>query len=350
MGLPCGTFNAEYREDMAILRTRTHWGLAIAAIVLLFTLPSYLSNTWLIVANFIGIWIVATLGLSLLTGYCGQISLGQAGFMAAGAFSCAALVNYGGLSYWPALIVAAFFTGGIGLIFGIPSLRVKGFYLAIITLAAHFIILFVILHIPALQGTMGLNIAPPHIGSVTFDSHHNFFYLIMGVVIIMTIITKNIVRTKPGRAFIAIRDNDLAAEMMGVDVFRYKLIAFFICAVYAGLAGGLMLGYITHAHIDEYPFMDSVWCLGFLIVGGLGSVAGTIMGVVFLRVFSQLTYMYLAPLATLLMPAGMGTAGFGIGPFTYGLIIILFLIFEPRGLYHRWEIFKSWYRLWPFAY
>jgi len=213
---------------MAIFRTKTHWALLLALLVILFTAPLYCGNYWLSVANLIGITIIAATGLNILTGYCGQLSIGHAGFIAVGAYTSAVLTNRLELPFLVGLICAGLTAGLIGMIFGIPSLRVKGFYLAISTIAAQFIIIWVINHWTSVTGGfMGISVPPASIGGITFISQSSQFYLIMVITVLVVFLAKNLARTRAGRAFIAIRDNDLAAEVMGINLFRYKLLAFF---------------------------------------------------------------------------------------------------------------------------
>jgi len=334
---------------MAIFRTKTHWAMLLALLVILFTAPLYWGNYWLSVANLIGITIIAATGLNILTGYCGQLSIGHAGFIAVGAYTSAVLTNRLELPFLVGLIAAGVFAGLIGLIFGIPSVRVKGFYLAISTIAAQFIIIWVISHWESVtRGFLGISVPPASIGGITFVSQGSQFYLIMIIVILTVFFAKNLARTRVGRAFIAIRDNDLAAEVMGINLFRYKLLAFFIGCFLAGIAGSLLAHWIGFMSAENFTLMDSILYIGMIIIGGLGTTTGPIFGVIFIRMLQQ-GIMFIAPSLenTFALPAGFTT---GIGPMVFGLAIILFLILEPRGLAHRWQLFKASYRLWPFSY
>jgi branched-chain amino acid transport system permease protein len=349
MDLPAGTRNYTYAEDMAIFRTKTHWVLLGVLMLLLFTMPIYWSD-WLSVANRIGITIIAVTGLNILTGYCGQLSIGHAGFIAVGAYTSAILTQRFEVPFLVTLLCAGITSGAIGILFGIPSLRVKGFYLAISTIAAQFIILWVIQHWTAVTGGFsGMEVAPASIGGFVFSSQASQFYLILVVTIIAIYAAKNIVRTRVGRAFIAVRDNDLAAEVMGINLFRYKLIAFFIGCFFAGIAGSLLAHTSLSISGDYFPFMDSVLFIGMIIIGGLGTTLGPILGVIFIRLLDVLVTELSPALQNAFphLPPGFTS---GIAPLLFGLAIILFLIFEPRGLAHRWQLFKASYRLWPFSY
>jgi len=332
---------------MAIFRTRTHWVMLIAFLIFLFTCPLFFGDRILTILTIMGITVISVHGLNILTGYCNQISMGHAGFMAVGAYTSAILTAKLGFSFWAALPCAALAAGIVGLIFGLPSLRIKGFYLIMATIAAHFIIIWVILQLYGITGgSDGLAVPRPEIGGFVFKSKSSYFYLVMIIACLGTFLAKNIVRTRAGRAFIAIRDNELAAEVMGVNLWIYKLQAFFIGCVYAGVAGSLLVHYVAFATTDQFPFMNSVWYLGMLIVGGMGSTAGAIFGVVFLKLLDELVTI----VGPILSAAVAPQAAASLSLIMRGLVIILFLIFEPRGLAHRWEMVKSYYRLWPFSH
>jgi branched-chain amino acid transport system permease protein len=350
MGLHSRTFQESYAQDMAIFRTRLHWGILCAFLILLFACPLFLSGRVLTVMTMIGIAIISVLGLNILTGYCGQISIGHAGFMAVGAYTSAILCAKLGWPFWVTLPCAALAAGMAGLIFGLPSLKIKGFYLIMATIAAHFIIIWLILQLYDLTGGVdGFAVPRPEIAGFVLKSKASYFYLVMVFACLATFTAQNIVRTRAGRAFVAIRDNDLAAEVMGINLWSYKLQAFFIGCVYAGVAGALLIHYYAWASADMFPFMDSVWYLGMLIVGGMGSTTGAILGAVSLKLLDELVTI-IGPMLAAIFPAIAAQAAASLGLITRGLVIILFLIFEPRGLAHRWEMIKAYFRLWPFSH
>ena len=348
--LPCGTRNYSYAEDMAIVRTKTQWVLLICFLILLFASPLYFGNYWLGIANLIGITIVAATGLNILVGYCGQLSIGHMGFMAVGAYTSAILSGKLGIPFLAAMVCAGLIAGAIGLIFGMPSVRVKGFYLAITSIAAQFIIIWVIQHWTGLTGGFnGISVPYASIGALVFDTEGKQFYLIMVIVVICIFLARNISRTRVGRAFIAIRDNDLAAEVMGVNLFRYKMLAFFIGCFLAGIAGSLLAHWTGSISTDNFSFMNSILYVGMIIIGGLGTTLGPILGVTLIQLL-QVGVTKLTPALQTAFPAMPSGFATGIAPMLFGLVIILFLIFEPRGLAHRWNLFKASYRLWPFSY
>jgi branched-chain amino acid transport system permease protein len=347
MGSRTGTFQESYAQDMAIFPTKLHWGFLLVFLIILFACPLFTSDRILTLLTMMGIAVISVHGLNILTGFCAQISIGHAGFMAVGGYTSAVLCAKLGLPFWAALPCGALAAGLAGLIFGLPSLKIKGFYLIMATIAAHFIIIWTIIQLRGTTGgTDGLSLPSPAIGSLRLSSKTNYFYLVMIITCLATLLAKNIVRTRAGRAFIAIRDNDLAAEVMGISLWNYKLQAFFIGCVYAGVAGALLIQYFSFASTDQFPFFDSVWYLGMLIVGGMGSTTGAIFGAVALRLLDELVTMAGPVLSAAVAPQ----AAASLALISHGLIIIIFLIFEPRGLHHRWEMIKAYFRLWPFSH
>ncbi len=349
--LPCGVFNESYEKDMAVFRTSTHWGLLTAFVLMLLLLPVILADHWIVTINFIGITVIAILGLNIVTGYCGQINVGQAAFMAVGAYTSAILTQRYGFNFWVALPLAGLVAGFVGMLFGLPSLRLKGFYIAMSSMAAQFIIIWVILRPLAdlSGGDLGLEVSYISLFGVVFNTNFKSFYIITPVALVMLFFAKNISRMRVGRAFVAIRDNDLAAEVMGINIFRYKLLAFAISSAYAGIAGSLLVHTVGRASLDYFGFMESVWLLGMLIVGGMGTTMGPIFGTVFIKVLDELIF-YLTPVLGSVFPSLSIKLSTSLQPIFFSLIVMLFLIYEPRGWAHRWEIFKNYYRLHPFSY
>ncbi len=349
--LPCGVFNTRYDLDVAIIRTKTHWTWLIGGVLLSVLIPPLLGAHWLNWCIETCIVIVAVLGLYFVTGLCGQISLGQAGFMAVGAYTTAILMSQTGLSYWLALPLAALGTGMVAVIFGLPSLRVKGFYLAMATLAAQHVILWCITHPPFHKwsgGFDGITTPTPKFAGFAFDSYTSWFYVSVIFMWVLIFFAKNISRTKVGRNFVAVRDSDLAAEVLGINIFQYKLIAFFLAGIYAGIAGSLFAPFIVRIAPENFGMDKSIWYLGMLVVGGSGSVVGAVAGVIFVRLLLELTVIF-GPSIQVIPVVGSYLANY-LGGIVFGMVVIIFLIFEPRGINHRWTIFKSSYRLHPFSY
>jgi len=352
MWRPCGIFDDTYERDIAIVRTAPQWAVLMGSLVALVILPRVASGYVITTVNLIAITIISAQGLNILTGLTGLISLGQGAFMGVGAYTMMMLMNHLGLSFWLAVPCAMLTAGLSGIIFGLPSLRIKGFYLAMATLAAQFIIPWLVINVrPDLTGgTSTINIQYPTFFGVSLSTQAGIYYVIMAFTAIIIYLTRNLARSKIGRAFVAIRDNDLAAEIMGLEVFRYKVISFFICSMYAGLAGSLWTLWMGAVNVDSFTLHESIWYLGMIIVGGLGSIPGACFGVIFIRALELFVQFISSPIGAL-FPHQIGAAiKSGLSPFTFGLVILLFLIYEPRGLAHRWEIVKHFYRCWPFSY
>jgi branched-chain amino acid transport system permease protein len=347
--LPSGVFNARPQQDMAIVRTKTQWFFLVAGLVFLFTLVLYVDAPWRAWLVQVGIYTVAALGLHIMTGLCGQFSMGQAAFMAVGAYATAVLGTTYGLSPWVTLPLSALAAGTAGLVFGIPALRIKGFYLVLATIAAQFIIIYLIREQSWTGATYGLDVPEIALGGGGISYDVKYWWLTMAVVAVMIFFAKNIQRTATGRKFVAVRDNDLAAEVMGINLFRTKLLAFFIGCSFAGIAGWLWAHYQGHITPDLFTFQLSLWFLGMIIIGGLGSTTGAVMGAVVIML-TQKAVDYLALPLTNAFP----TLGFSIPSalslILFALVVIFFILIEPKGLYHRFERIKLYFRLNPFSY
>ncbi len=345
MYLPAGTFSETYLDDMAVVRTREHrWLLVIGAVAALLVL-ALLNNYVVSILNLIAISVIAALGLQILTGYTGQFSTAHAAFMAVGAYT-SAILAVRGMPFWLSLPIAALVAGLVGVLFGLPAVRIKGFYLLMATFAAQFLVMYVIRQWESVtKGDYGLEAPSPSLWGFVFNTERSYFVLVLAVLVLATCATKNLLRTKAGRAFIAIRDNDLAAEVMGIDVFRYKLLAFFIACAFAGAAGALYGHWNRTVTPESFGLVASVWFLGYLLVGGLGTIPGTFFGVTFIVGLTEgLAYAF-SWLGTVFPRADALTAP--TRQILFGLVVAAFLIFEPRGLNHWWERVKMYYRSWP---
>ncbi len=349
---PCGVFDETYPQCMALVRTKKHWILTSLGLAVIFSLPLFLSGRVLHFINLVGITMIAAQGLNLLTGFAGQISLGQSAFMAVGAYSSALLSVHAGFPFWLALPSSALVTGLVGILVGTPSLRIKGFYLAMSTLAAQMIIPWLIINVRTdlTGGSNAMLVPAPVILGFTFSTQQSLFYLIIPFTCLTLFFVRNLMRTRIGRAFVAVRDNDLAAEMMGISLLKYKLLAFFLSSLYAGLAGSLWAHWMRAISPDQFNLLESIWFLGIIIVGGMGSVIGVAFATVFIKFFDIFISLLSPNLTRFLSPQLAQDMAAGLGPFVFGFIILVFLILEPRGLAHRWDIAKAYFRLWPFKY
>jgi len=351
MWRPSGIFNKKYTEDRAVIRTRSQWTALVLFLLAVIILPFFFANKYILsVIIFIIITIISLQGLNFILGFCGQISVGHSAFMAIGAYTTTILMTRLHFPFIISFPCAGLFAAVIGLVFGLPSLRVKGFYLALATLAAQHIIGWYLLHGGGLVGHIyGLPVPRAGIGSFALVSDRSYFLFAMFMLLLMSYFAKNLERSRIGRAFIAVRDNDLAAEIMGINIFRYKLLAFFIGSFYAGIAGAMWAHYLLHIHPSHFTLMDSIWYLGFLVVGGLGSAMGPVFGGIVYIVLKELVSL-ITPFLGGLFP-GISTNIFsGLSLIIYSLVVIVFLLFEPRGINRQFNLFKAYYRLWPFAY
>ena len=464
-----GVFDTSYAQDLRIDRTprdRLWKNLAFVALLLLPMLSqsspiglAWISDQYVSLVARVAIFVIAVQGLNLLVGYTGQMSLGHGAFMAVGAYGSAILARELGFSFWTALPTCALLTGLVGLVFGLPSLRVKGFYLAMATLAAQFIIPWV-LRYPMEDltgGTRPLSVPAPIIGpigsyaddaltvdapleftagdpyfvdviSVDFAAHSGreprieilrpngdvvpygdvnlslatdsegrvsglsyiaskrgmysvsivsddadaratvrrgkalsfasdiaMYYLIVPLAVLLMLLARNIIRTRTGRAFISVRDNDLAAELLGINVFATKLRAFFLSSVYAGIAGCLLAFERNSLSLQMFELDVSIEMLAMLIIGGAGFPLGAMFGVAFIRLLQEAIIPTLRPALADWLPqmfpfVDAVNIASAINPLLFGGALILFLALEPRGIAHRWEVFKVAWKIRPYSY
>ncbi|MBU2547325.1 MAG: branched-chain amino acid ABC transporter permease [Proteobacteria bacterium] len=354
--MPCGLFHSSYRKDDEIFKTWWVRGWLIGLLAFLVALPTFapgisqiLNTNVTNLCIIIMIYIIGAHGLNILTGFTGQISLGHGAFMGVGAYTAGILAARLHVPFFVALPAAGLMTAAVGMVFGIPSLRLKGLYLAIATMAAQFILDYAMRNWTSLTGgSAGLNVPYAAIGSFEFNTDERFYYLVLVLVVLATAFTKNLTRTRPGRAFVAIRDRYLAAEVIGVNLFKYRIMSFGISSFYVGIAGGLWGYYITIISDEHFTIWLSVQFLAMVIIGGLGHVLGAIYGAIFMVLLPELLRIPSEALSGTFpqMFVIFGTLQEGV----FGLIIILFLIFEPDGLAARWHTIRNYWKLWPFSY
>jgi branched-chain amino acid transport system permease protein len=344
----CGDFRQTYVADMAIFETALARRLLYLFLFVLALAPLVAGGFWMDVLNRVLIAIIAATGLNILTGFTGQISLGNAAFLAVGAYATAWLSGKG-LPFLVVIPAAGLLTALIGMVFGVPSLRLKGLYLAVATLAAHFVIEFGITHWESVTGGVnGISVPPASLGGLVLKGDRPLFYLILPLTIAMLLFAKNLFRTKVGKAFVAIRDQDISAEVMGVNVFKYKLLSFGVSSFYVGIAGALM-GYQARMMSPEsFPITLAIDYLGMIIIGGMGSILGSIFGAVFITLLPELLRLAIVPLSDHFPQLTTLFASLKMGVF--GLAIVLFLVFEPDGMAARWHSIKAYWKLYPFSY
>jgi len=352
MATATGIHHRSYRAELRLRHTKAEWARLALVFLALLVAPYILTVYWLGIANSILIAVIGAVGLNILVGFTGQISLGQGGFLAVGAYSSAILSTRAGLPVPLAVILAVLLTAVIGALFGLPALRLKGLYLAIATLASQEIIMFVVRRWGFLTEDKGyievprLNLFGWQIERETFEVQ--WYWLLLPITILSVMAARNLFRTALGRSFMAVRDQDIAAEAIGVNLTRAKVTAFAVSSGFVGLSGALSAYYTETVTWERFTLDVSVLYLAMIIVGGLGSIAGSVYGAIFMML-----------LPALLTEIG-GTVGNAV-PFlseqlpaiknaVFGLAIIVFLLVEPRGLDRIWSRMKDYIRFWPFRY
>ncbi len=352
MDRPAGIFDVRYEQDMAVVRTGPQWGVLIGFLILLATLPLFAGSYFLSFMILTGISLIAVLGLNILTGYAGQISIGHQAFVAVGAYTTAVLMDSFHWNFWATLPLAGLAAAGVGVLFGLPSFRLKMLYLAMSTLAAQFIIIAFFNHAfpDYFHAVSGIRVNRPELAGIDFRNNEAFYYVVIVITVLMTFFAKNLVRSRLGRALVAIRDNDLASEVIGINVSKIKLYAFATGCFYAGISGALHATYYRSVNPMQFHIDISIWYLGCLIVGGMGTTVGGVFGVLFLRIIREFTVIISPILGGMVSPINAPKIGPALGIISWAGVVILFLIFEPRGLAHTWEVLKARFRHWPFKF
>jgi len=350
-----GFLKLNYRDDREIFPFFIDKLVLGFFIVILISCPFYISGYWLHLLNLMGIIVIGSIGLNLLMGYTGQISLGHAAFIAVGAYSAAIFQQYfPSVSTIFVFIFAALISGISGMLAAIPAFRLKGLYLALSTLAIFHIFMFVIVKGGSVtHGATGMVVSPPNFIWFSVDSPLKFYWLIWSFVAIGIICSVNLMRTKAGRAFIAIRDNDNAAEASGVSLNKWKTISFVISSIYAGVCGVLYAYYIGFITPEDFTLRLSITYIVSVIIGGMGSLPGPLLGSFFVVTIPEIASLMSKYLFFVMPGVKMGMAGemrSYLEMVLFGLIVVLFVVFEPDGLFGRWKTIKNYFVLWPFRY
>jgi branched-chain amino acid transport system permease protein len=285
--------------------------------------------------------------LNILTGFTGLISLGQAGFMGVGGYTVAWLSMNTGLPFPVTLLLAGLLAAAVGILVGLPSLRVKGLYLAIATLAASVFLHFIFAEWESVTGGMaGLSLEPAHLFGLTFQTDFAMYFIIVPLAILMVLAAKNVFRTRIGRAFIAIRDRDISAEILGINLLHYKLMSFALSSFYAGVAGGLFAYFFRVVTPESFPLSMSIFYLAAVIVGGMGNLLGGILGAAFMTLIPEVLQLLTAALTPFYPNAPIFMSP--MLEIIFGALIVGFLIFEPHGLAEIWHRIRRFFSLWPF--
>lgn len=335
-------FKTSYDQDIRLAKDGgvVFWYGVLLLVLLL--APWFLGSYWLAQLTFILIYGIAGLGLMLLTGYTGLFSIGHAAFLGVGAY-CEAVLTNAGLPFPVAMLCAALLSAAVGVVVGLPALRVKGIYLAIATLAFGFIVEEVLARWDGVTGgNSGLTVGSPAIFGWEIDSSVGFYFICLIAAVLSTLVILNLLRSPTGRAFVAIRDSEISAQSMGVNLAYYKTLSFALSAALTGLAGALYAHKLQFLSPEQFGITQSIDLLLLVVIGGLGSIHGAFLGAAFLISMPQLI-----SLVKDYLPDNIGQAP-GLQAFVYGLVLIAFVLFEPMGFYGRWLKMRTWLQLFPF--
>jgi branched-chain amino acid transport system permease protein len=350
---PSGDFRSSYAADTAIFDTRTSRYVCILTVALLCLAPLVLDKYQLSMLIQIGYLGIAALGLNILVGFTGQISIGHAAFFGFGAFASAWIANNTPIPVFFAIPLAGVATTAVGMLFGVPAARLKGLYLAIATLAAQYILQDFFARAQWFTGGVaGTPAATFRIFGVAFDDDRSYFYVVLAYVVASFVLVANLMRTRDGRALVAVRDHYLSAEMMGINLTKYRTLSFGISSFYAGIGGALYAHYLGFVSVEGFGILFSIQFLGMIIIGGLGSIMGTLMGTAFMTLLPEAMEQATKLLAGTPLDAALDLKQnvSYLREMAIGSVIVAFLIFEPDGLAHRWRQIKAYWKLYPFSY
>jgi branched-chain amino acid transport system permease protein len=349
-----GVFKTTYVADMAVFPLPiARWTVAGLAVLFAIIVPLAFSEYQLSILNLILIAVVGAVGLNILVGYTGQISIGHGALMSVGAYTAANLITRLHAPFWLALPAGGAMAAAVGAVIGIPSLRIKGLYLAIATLAGQLIIEWTINHVPWISGGVqaSIEVPRPTFFGMPLKEQSQLYLFLLFFAALAIVGAINLMRSRIGRAFIAIRDQDIAAEIIGINIFRYKLLAFAVSSFYAGVTGVLYTYYLGIANYEQFQINVSIDYLAMIIIGGLGSVLGSVFGAIFVTLLPIATRLGLESVGSLIFSqADLANIIPNLRLVMFGGLIILFLALEPEGLNRLWRNILSYFRVWPFSY
>lgn len=351
--LPAGDYRTSYAADTTIFPTRNSRLAVLLGLALLCLCPLVLGRWELSLMINIGILGIAALGLNILVGFTGQISIGHAAFFGVGAFATAWLHEAFHLPIWLTIPLAGVVTALVGFVFGAPAARLKGLYLAIATLAAQFILEDFFARAQWFTGGVAGRITEPlTLFGFAFDREESYFYVVLFFVVVMFVAAANLMRSRDGRALVAVRDHYLSAEIMGINLAYYRTLSFGISSFYAGIGGALYAHYLLFVSVEAFTIVFSIQFLGMVIIGGLGSVMGSLMGAAFMVLLPEVVQAFADALAGGAVDRALrlGASISYLRDMAIGAAIVLFLIFEPDGLAHRWRLIKAYWKLYPYSH
>src|SRR6476646_10865012 len=351
--IPAGDFRTTYAADTTVFPTSTGRNAMIVGIILICFAPHIVNEYGLSLLIQIGIFGIAALGLNIVVGFTGQISIGHAAFFGLGAFTSAYLSNRFGIPVFFCIPLAGVVTAAVGLIFGLPAARLKGLYLAIATLAAQYILLDFFARAEWFSGGSVPAMAEPFsIFGYVFQGDRQYFYVVLAYVVVCFLLVTNMMRSRDGRALVAVRDHYLSAEIMGINLTKYRTLSFGVAAFFAGVGGALYAHYQLVVSYEGFGIERSILFLAMIIIGGTGSVMGTLMGTAFVVLLPESMEWISAGLkgSAIDKALSLNTNISFLREISIGLIIIAFLMFEPDGLAHRWRQIKTYWKLYPFSH
>jgi branched-chain amino acid transport system permease protein len=343
-----GYFRTGYAQEIALTQTRLERVAVVAFALMLAVYPALASAFYLDLACQVFLASIGALSLMLLTGYAGQVSLGHAGLLAAGAFTAGILFREFNAPFWITLPAAALAGALLGVIFGLPSLRLRGLYLAVSTLALHFVVVYLGGEYETKRGfSTGITVDSPRIGGYTIYGGRIWYFVLLAFAAASLLICLNLLRGRTGRAWRAIRAHETVAEALGIGVAAHKLLAFVISSAMAAVSGALFAYYRGFVSVEAFSLFLSIQYVAMIIIGGMGSLLGALLGALFVTVFP-----YLIEAALMRLPNAQGYAGvlFAVNYAAFGLVMILFLLFEPLGLVGIWRRVQTYFLLWPFKH
>ena len=343
-----GYFRVRYSQDWMLLETRTQRVCFALFAACAFVLPFFARPFYLDIANQVLLASVGAVALMLLTGYAGQISLGHAGLLAAGAFTTGILFKEFAAPFWVTLPAAAAVGAALGVIFGLPSLRLRGLYLAVSTLALHFIVIHFGSEYETRRGfSTGVVIDPPRVGNWTLVDARAWYYVLLVAAAATVLFSLNLLRSRTGRAWRAIHGRETVAGALGISVQRAKLSAFVVSSTLTAVAGCLFAYYRGFVSAEAFSLFLTIQYVAMVIIGGMGSILGALLGAVFVVLFP---YGIEAAMKATALADRLSSLIFAVNYAAFGLVMILFLVFEPKGLVGIWQRVQAWFLLWPFKH
>ena len=343
-----GYFRTGYGQDLALVQTRAERIGLLAFLLILAGFPFVASPFALDLACQVFLASVGALSLMLLTGYAGQISLGHAGLIAAGAFTTGILAREIPAPFWVTLPASAVTGIVLGFVFGLPSLRLRGLYLAVSTLALHFVVIYLGGEYETKRGfSTGILVEPPSLAGFKLSGGRFWYFVLLAAAAVSLLICINLLRSRSGRAFRAVHARETVAEALGISTAGYKLLAFVISSSMTSVAGCLFAYYRGFVSVEAFDLFLSIQYVAMIIIGGMGSLLGALLGAAFVTLFP-----YAIETLLHLLPNAEKLAGdiFAVNYASFGVVMILFLVFEPLGLFGIWHRLQNYFLLWPFRY